>query len=191
MDIREWCKFQYRKLIFRYRWIMNFWYQKLIFDIKKSNFWYQKFNFWYWIFNFRYRKFIFRYQKFIIELWISTNTFFDIDNSIFRYQVPIGTPYNLALSHRRVHLSFDQMAKSCVVGKYPKFESLHFWLKTDETDQACITPGSVEHDVKSVKCYRGGRKIHFISLISKISTQMGYHCVQYTRRHLMSLISHF
>ncbi len=45
--------------------------------------------------------------------------------------------------------------------------------------------------LKSVKCYRGGRQIHFILSISKIQTQMVYHCVQYTRHHLMSLISHF
>ncbi len=41
----------------------------------------------------------------------------------------------------------------------------------------------------SVKCYRGGRKMDLISPISKIQTQMWYHCIQYSRRHLMSLIS--
>ncbi len=43
----------------------------------------------------------------------------------------------------------------------------------------------------SVKCYPGGQKIHFIPSVSKIQIQMGYHCVQYTRRHIMNLISHF
>ncbi len=44
--------------------------------------------------------------------------------------------------------------------------------------------------LKSVKCYPGGRKIHFIPSMCKIQSQMWYHCVQYTRRHIMSLISH-
>ena len=42
----------------------------------------------------------------------------------------------------------------------------------------------------AVKCYPGGRKIHLIPSISEILLQTCYHCVQYTRRHLMSLISH-
>ena len=44
--------------------------------------------------------------------------------------------------------------------------------------------------VKFVKCYSGRRKIHFIPSILKILSQKCYHCVYYTRRHLMSLISH-
>ncbi len=44
---------------------------------------------------------------------------------------------------------------------------------------------------ESVKCYRGGRKINLISPIYEIQSQMCYHCIQYTRRHHMSLISHF
>ena len=44
--------------------------------------------------------------------------------------------------------------------------------------------------VKSVKCYPGGRKSHFILSISEILSHMWYHCVQYTSRHLMSTVSH-
>ena len=44
--------------------------------------------------------------------------------------------------------------------------------------------------LKSVKCYLGGRKIHWIPSISGILSQKCYHCVQYTRRHPMRLISH-
>ena len=43
--------------------------------------------------------------------------------------------------------------------------------------------------LKSVKCYHGGRKIDLIPPISEIQSKMCYYCVQYTRRHLMSLIS--
>ncbi len=42
----------------------------------------------------------------------------------------------------------------------------------------------------SVKCYAGVRKIHFIPSISEILSQKCFHCVQYTRRHRMSLFSH-
>ena len=42
--------------------------------------------------------------------------------------------------------------------------------------------------VHSVKCYPGGRITHFIPSISNILSQKCYHYVQYTRRHLMSLI---
>ena len=45
--------------------------------------------------------------------------------------------------------------------------------------------------VKSVKCYPGGRKIPFIPSISEILSEACYHCVQYTRHHLMSLVSHW
>ena len=45
--------------------------------------------------------------------------------------------------------------------------------------------------IKSVKCYCGGRKIDLISSISEIQSQTWYHCIQYTKRHHMSLISHF
>ena len=43
----------------------------------------------------------------------------------------------------------------------------------------------------SVKCFPGEQKIHFIPSISKIQSHIWYYCVQYTRRHLMSLNSHF
>ncbi len=46
------------------------------------------------------------------------------------------------------------------------------------------------HILQYIKCYRGERKIDHISSISEIQSQMGYHCIQYTRRHLMSLSSH-
>ena len=36
--------------------------------------------------------------------------------------------------------------------------------------------------VYSVKCYRGGRKMHLISSISEIQSQTWYHCIQYTKR---------
>ena len=45
-------------------------------------------------------------------------------------------------------------------------------------------------NLKSVKCYPGGRKIDLISSISDILSQMCYLCGQYTRRNLMSQISH-
>ena len=41
-----------------------------------------------------------------------------------------------------------------------------------------------------VKCYPGRRNIHFIPSISKTLSQKCKHCVQYTRCHLMSLISY-
>ena len=44
--------------------------------------------------------------------------------------------------------------------------------------------------VKSATFYRGGRKIHSNPSISKIQSQMWYHYFQYTRCHLMSLVSH-
>ena len=44
--------------------------------------------------------------------------------------------------------------------------------------------------VKSVKCYAGRWKIHFIPSIYKILSRKCDRCVQYTRLHLMSLISH-
>ena len=44
--------------------------------------------------------------------------------------------------------------------------------------------------VPGPKCYPGGRKIHSIPSISKIHLQMWYHCVKYTKRHRISLISH-
>ena len=45
--------------------------------------------------------------------------------------------------------------------------------------------------IKSVKCYPGGRTIDLIPSIPKMLLQMWYHCVQYMRRHRMSIISHF
>ena len=42
----------------------------------------------------------------------------------------------------------------------------------------------------SVKCYSDGRKMHFIRSITEIPSQKWYHCVQYTKRHHMSLTSH-
>ena len=44
--------------------------------------------------------------------------------------------------------------------------------------------------LKSVKCNPSGRKIDLISSKCDILSQMWYHCAQYTRRHLMSLILH-
>ena len=44
--------------------------------------------------------------------------------------------------------------------------------------------------LKSVKCYRGRRKIDLISSICEIQSHMRYHCVQYTKRHHISLLSH-
>ena len=55
---------------------------------------------------------------------------------------------------------------------------------------ACIEQLYACCSLKSVKCYPGGRKIHFIQSILKIQSQTGYHCVQYTRSPLMGLISH-
>ena len=46
------------------------------------------------------------------------------------------------------------------------------------------------NSLKAVKFYPGGRKIDSIPSISEILSQMCYYCVQYTRRHLMSPISH-
>ncbi len=48
----------------------------------------------------------------------------------------------------------------------------------------------VRTTLQPVKCYSGGREIHLIPSISKILSQKRYHCVQYTRRHLISLLSH-
>ena len=45
-------------------------------------------------------------------------------------------------------------------------------------------------EIKSVKRYPGGRKIDLVSSISEILPRMWYHCVPYTRRHLMSIIPH-
>ena len=77
-----------------------------------------------------------------------------------------------------LHLKLGQMmlilTPNCVVS--PRIVNMHsLYMVTN---------------LKSVKCYHGGRKIDFIPSISKIQTQMWCHCVQYTRRHLMSLISH-
>ena len=44
--------------------------------------------------------------------------------------------------------------------------------------------------IMSVWFYPGGRKIHLIPSITEIQSQMWHHCVQYTRRHHMSLIAH-
>ena len=44
--------------------------------------------------------------------------------------------------------------------------------------------------IKSVKCYPGGQKNYLILSISEIQSQMRYRCLQYTKRHHMSLISH-
>ena len=41
----------------------------------------------------------------------------------------------------------------------------------------------------SVNCYPGGRKIDPIPPISEIQSQLWYHCLQYTTRHHMSLVS--
>ncbi len=44
--------------------------------------------------------------------------------------------------------------------------------------------------LKSVKCYRGGRKMDLISSISEIQSQTWYHCIQCPKRHHMSIFSH-
>ncbi len=43
--------------------------------------------------------------------------------------------------------------------------------------------------IQSVKCYPGGRKIHFIPSISEIQLQMWYHCIWYTKRHRISQVT--
>ena len=54
-----------------------------------------------------------------------------------------------------------------------------------------ISHGAQVKEVKSVKCYSpGGRKIDLFLSITEILSQKWYHCVQYTRRNLMSLISY-
>ena len=45
--------------------------------------------------------------------------------------------------------------------------------------------------LQSVKYYPGGQKTDFIPLLSEILSQKCQRCVQYTRCHVMSLISHF
>ncbi len=82
--------------------------------------------------------------------------------------------------------------------------SSHFWASVKTHEYFCpfrilhmssriLQKYRVEqiYDDQSVKCYRGGRKIDLIPSISEIQSQTWYHCVQYTRRQLMSLISHF
>ena len=60
----------------------------------------------------------------------------------------------------------------------------------------CITPiqnrqpsRGTKKCLKSVKCYPDRRRIHFIPSISEIQLRMCYHRVQYTRRHLINLIT--
>ena len=43
--------------------------------------------------------------------------------------------------------------------------------------------------VYSIKYYPGGRKTELILSISEILSQMCYHCIQYTKRQLMNLVS--
>ncbi len=45
--------------------------------------------------------------------------------------------------------------------------------------------------LKSVKCYPGGWKIDLMSSISEVRSQFWYHCIQYIKRHHVSLFSHF
>ena len=52
------------------------------------------------------------------------------------------------------------------------------------------TRRSQNNRLYSVKCCPGGRKIRLFPSISKILSHTCYHCVQYTKRHLMSLITH-
>ncbi len=66
-----------------------------------------------------------------------------------------------------------------------------YWQECEVEVKACGLSSDISSSLKSVKCYPVGRKIHFIPSIFKIHGQMLYRFVQYTRRHLMSLISHF
>ncbi len=71
------------------------------------------------------------------------------------------------------------------------------WLHQQNFDRCFLgcyfglLPVTTKSPLKSVKCYCGGQKINLMSSISEIQLQMWYNCIQYTRRHLMSLISHF
>ncbi len=75
-------------------------------------------------------------------------------------------------------------------GKNWIFQSLMMFLSnfcfSVLTPEFCVTD-----KVYSVKCYHGGLKIPLISSIFEIQSQMWYHCIQYTRRHHISLFSYF
>ena len=58
-----------------------------------------------------------------------------------------------------------------------------------ETKGTCQVRSATD-TIRSVKCYPGGWKIDHIPSISEIRSQTWYHCIQYTRHHHMSLVSH-
>ena len=60
---------------------------------------------------------------------------------------------------------------------------------SDESVEWDTLSHMIKFIVYSVKCYHGGQNINIILSISEIPSQMWYHCVQYTKRHLMNLSS--
>ena len=77
---------------------------------------------------------------------------------------------------------FTMMFSLCWWNIYLKCLLFDMCLESSWFQLCCFYNLNID-SIQSVKCYSGGRKIHFFPSISEILSHQCYYCVQYTKRY--------